>query len=65
MNGRIFPFGVRYRGNRLDTGPLDEFHRALNMLRADTCERGRCGDGGQCGKHARRRRQQEHRKVEP
>lgn len=57
---RLIP---RYLGQRLD-GDLDEFHRALAFLQADTCERGRCDPEGpgQCGKHekqAERRRQRE------
>jgi hypothetical protein len=39
------PLPPRYGRLRLD-GPLDDFHHALNRLRADTCDRGRCGQGG-------------------
>jgi hypothetical protein len=54
-NGRPIPFGVRYGRLRLD-GDLDEFHRALAWLAADTCERGRCdpAGSGQCARHEKR-----------
>jgi hypothetical protein len=48
------PLPPRYGRLRLD-GSLDDFHHALNRLRADTCDRGRCGQGGQCGRHRPRR----------
>lgn len=55
------PLPPRYGRLRLD-GDLDEFHHALNALRADTCERGRCTDAGMCSRHERlaeRRRQRQ------
>lgn len=58
---RVVAFGVRYLRMRLDDSPLDEFHRAINVLKADTCDRGRCDPGGQCGKHRRRSREREAR----
>jgi len=50
------PLPPRYGRLRLDGG-LDEFHHALNALKADTCERGRCDPDGsaECTKHERRR----------
>jgi hypothetical protein len=45
----------RYLGQRLD-GSVEELHRALAFLAADTCAKGRCdpaGDG-QCGRHRER-----------
>jgi hypothetical protein len=44
---------LRYGRLRLD-GDLDELHRALAYLQADTCEKGRCDPGGQCAKHQQR-----------
>jgi hypothetical protein len=60
-NGQAVPLGPRYGRLRLD-GDLDDFHRALAYLGADTCDRGRCDPdtGGQCSRHeqrAQRRRQ--------
>jgi hypothetical protein len=45
----------RYLGQRLD-GDLDQLHRALAFLAADTCAKGRCDPAGpgQCGRHAQR-----------
>jgi hypothetical protein len=51
----------RYLGQRL-VGDLDEFHRAVSYLLADTCRGGRCSPQGECGRHAQRterRRQQQ------
>lgn len=47
--------GPRYGRLRLD-GDLSEFHRALNYLAADTCDKGRCEPGStdRCGKHLQR-----------
>jgi len=42
---------LRYGRLRLEDGPLEEFHHALNTLKADTCERGRCDPNGRCTKH--------------
>lgn len=56
------PGELRYGRLRLD-GPLDEFHHAVNRLAADTCQRGRCDQGGQCSKHARRALQRHLRAV--
>jgi hypothetical protein len=53
---------LRYGRLRLD-GSLDEFHHAINRLAADTCQRGRCDTGGQCGKHTRRARERHLRAV--
>lgn len=61
MNGPPTPLGVRYGRLRLD-GDLDDLHRALAYLGADTCDRVRCDpDGsGQCTK---RERQAERRRL--
>jgi hypothetical protein len=50
----------RYLGQRLD-GTLDDLHRALAFLQADTCKGGRCHLDGSatCGKHQQRRRRRE------
>ena len=52
----------RYGRLRLD-GPLDEFHHAINALKADTCDRGQCDPQGRCGKHSRRAAQRHLRAV--
>lgn len=59
-NGQVVSFGPRYGRLRLD-GDLDEFHRAIVYLLADTCQGGRCQDprsapdglGQWCAKHQR------------
>lgn len=52
----------RYGRLRLD-GPLEEFHHAVNALKAATCDRGRCDSTGQCSKHARRTRERHLRAI--
>jgi len=49
------PLPPRYDRLRLD-GSLDDFHRAVAYLAADTCYRGTCDpDGpGQCTRHEKR-----------
>lgn len=57
------PLPPRHGRLRLD-GDLDEFHKALAYLAADTCARGRCAPDGnaKCCRHAQRdpRRRQRH-----
>ena len=53
---------LRYGRLRLE-GSLDEFHHAINRLAADTCDKGRCDNDGQCGKHQRRTRERHLRAV--
>jgi hypothetical protein len=52
---RPIPFPPRYLGQRLD-GSVEELHRALAFLAADTCAKGRCDPAGpgQCGRHRER-----------
>jgi hypothetical protein len=49
----VTPDPLRYGRLRLD-GDLDQFHHAINALKADTCERGQCDPGGRCTKHQRK-----------
>jgi hypothetical protein len=52
----VTPPPPRYGRLRLDDD-LDEFHHALNALKADTCNGGICppmGSFGICGKHQQR-----------
>jgi hypothetical protein len=54
---------LRYGRLRLD-GDLDDLHRALAYLQVDTCEKGRCDPGGQCGKHTQRAQRRHLRAVQ-
>ena len=58
----VTPDPPRYGRLPLD-GPLDQFHHAINRLKADTCDKGRCDPGGQCAKHTRKARERHLRAV--